>query len=332
MATIRAVAAAAGVSRSTVSRVFTQPDIVAEDARHRVLAAADALGYRPNPVARSLARGRTGNLGLLVPDLANPFFAPMIKSVQRQARSHDLALLVADSDEIVDEELVLAQAMAKQVDGLILASPRLDETRLREIARAKPVVIISRDVGGIPAVLTPPDNGLGQAVDHLAALGHDALVYLAGPPEAYANTERRRVLHAACRRRNLPLTELGPFQPRFDAGIRAADLVLAQRATAVVAYNDQVALGLMAMLANRGCRVGRDISVIGIDDTSMARQANPPLTTVRVPADEAGAAAVRLLVGRHGTGADAAARIVLPTELMVRASTAPIRVGPRLGE
>jgi DNA-binding LacI/PurR family transcriptional regulator len=325
MTTIRTVAKSAGVSPSTVSRVFARPEIVAPEARQRVLAAADALGYRPNPVARSLARGRTGNLGLLVPDIANPFFAPMIKAVQREARRHELALFLADSDEQVEDELALARAMAKQVDGLVLASSRLPEDRVREIMALAPVVLVSRDVAGTPAVLTPPDEGLTQAVEHLHALGHRSVVFLAGPRESYAAAERRRVMRAACRRLDLPLREMGPFQPRFEAGVRAADLVLADGATAVVAHNDQIAVGLMSQLAERGCRVPDEVSVVGIDDSWTARMATPALTTVRVPAERAGVAAVRLLVDTPAgpSRADGGpARVELPTELIVRASTA----------
>lgn len=323
MSTIRTVAAHAGVSPSTVSRVFARPEIVAEDARRRVLASAAQLGYRPNPVARSLARGRTGNVGLILPDIANPFFGPLIKSVQKQARRQDLSLFVADSDEHAEDELALAWAMAKQVDGLVLASSRLHDEQVREIMGLAPVVMVSREVEGVPAVLTPPDEGLHQAVDHLHALGHRALVYLGGPRDSYANGERRSALEKACAARQMPLTQLGPFRPQFEAGVRAADLVLAQDAAAVVAYNDQIALGLMSRLAERGRRVATDISVVGIDDSWIARMVNPALTTVRVPADAAGSAAVRLLAELAIGGGGGAPRLELATELIVRASTGP---------
>jgi DNA-binding LacI/PurR family transcriptional regulator len=323
--TIRTVAAQAGVSPSTVSRVFARPEIVAEDARRRVLAAAAELGYRPNPVARSLARGRTGNLGLLVPDIANPFFGPLIKAVQKQASRSDLSLFVADSDEHADDELALARAMAKQVDGLVLASSRMRDEDVRDLTALAPVVTVSRRVDGVPAVLTPPDEGLRQAVDHLHALGHRAVVYLSGPTEFYANRERLAALHAACGARAMELVELGPFQPRFEAGVRAADLVLAENATAVLAYNDQIALGLMSRLTERGHRVGPDVSVVGIDDSWIARMVTPSLTTVRVPGDDAGVAAVRLLTDLAVRPFDEPPTVSLPTELMVRASTSPPR-------
>jgi DNA-binding LacI/PurR family transcriptional regulator len=321
--TIRTVAEHAGVSPSTVSRVFARPELVAEDARRRVLASASELGYRPNPVARSLARGRTGNLGLIVPDIANPFFGPLIKSVHNQALRQDLSLFVADSDEHPAEELALARAMSKQVDGLVLASSRLSDGQIRELNGLAPVVLISRSVEGIPAVLTPPMEGLRQAVEHLRALGHEELVYLTGPAEFYSNKERTRALRQVCRKHGIPLREVGPFQPKFEAGVRAADLVLAQLATAVVAFNDQIALGLMNRLTERGYKVGTDISVVGIDDSWIARMVSPSLTTIRVPADVAGTEAVRLLAATVSSQKDTAPTVELPTELIVRGSTGP---------
>src|SRR4051812_34521075 len=325
MTTIRKVAARAGVSASTVSRVFGRPEIVAEAARARVLEAAHELGYQPNPVARSLALGRTGNLGLVVPDIANPFFAPVIKAVQREAQRQGLALFVADSDEQVTDERTQARAMAKQVDGLILASPRVPQEQLRDILRTTPMVVINRRIDGVPAVLTSPRAGLTQAVDHLVGLGHTDVLYLAGPRHAYSNGARRRALTDACRERDVALTELGPFEPHFESGLRAADQVLARGTQAVIAYNDQIALGLMARVSARGCRVGGDLSVTGIDASWIAPLAPPPLTTVRVPAAAAGTAAVRLLL-EHTAGRDVPnGPLELRTELIVRSSTGPRR-------
>ena len=326
MTTISDVAGEAGVSRSTVSRVFLHPHLVAPEARRRVLEAAEVLGYEPNPVARSLRSGTTGNLGLVVPDIANPFFPPLIKAVQRQARRHQMALFVADSDEHVDDELGLVRAMSKQVDGLVLASPRLAEEDLRDLLAGTPTVVINRRLEGVPAVVTNPRQGVDQAVEHLAALGHREVVYLAGPQHAYSNEQRQQALRTACVAFGVGLCELGPFEPHFESGVRAADLVLAQRASAVVAYNDQIALGLLAQLTERGTQVGHDVSVVGIDDTWLARMASPALTSVRVPADAAGAAAVRLMVGVLSGRPMATTVVELPTELIVRASTgAPSR-------
>jgi LacI family transcriptional regulator/LacI family repressor for deo operon, udp, cdd, tsx, nupC, and nupG len=321
---IRDVAAMAGVSPATVSRVFTRPQSVAADTRRRVIEAADELRYAPNPVARSLARGRTGNLGIVVPDIANSFSAVITKAVQREARRDGYALFVAGSEEIAQDEERWARAMAAQVDGLLLLSPQMDDDALLALAGSTPVVVTNRLLDGIPAVLTDAYEATGHAVEHLHALGHRRLVYLAGP-EGYSNEVRLRGFRDACGRLGIAASELGPFHARFSAGVRAADLVLATSATGIVAYNDEVAVGVINRLADRGVRVPEDRSVVGFDDTQLAEMVLPRLTTVRIPAAAAGAAAVGLLLDLIG-GRDGAVRdpVVLPAELIVRSTTGPV--------
>jgi DNA-binding LacI/PurR family transcriptional regulator len=316
--TIADVALQAGVSKATASRAFSRPEAVRPDTRERVLAVARELDYTPSSVARSLSTGRTGNLGLFVPDLSNPFFGPMIKAVQGEAKARGLALFVADSDEHTEDEARLVRAMAAQVDGLLLASPRMADEDLRQIHLAVPVVVINRAVDGVPGVLLDSGQGMAQAVEHLEALGHRRAAYLTGPRDSFSAVERRTSLLAAASRHDLEVVELGPFEPRFSAGLRAADLALATGATAVLAYNDLLALGLMQQLAARGHRVGEDVSVIGFDDIWLAPMTTPPLTTICAPGAAAGTAAVRLLTD---AGTAPAAVVRLPTELVVRGTT-----------
>jgi DNA-binding LacI/PurR family transcriptional regulator len=324
--TIRDVAARAGVSPATVSRVFSQPDSVAPETRKKVLVAAEELRYAPNPVARSLARRRTGNLGIVVPDIANSFSAVVIKAVQQEARRDGYALFVAASDELAADEERSARALAPQVDGLLLISPSASDATLRELAELVPLVVTNRLLGGIPAVLTESTQATGHAVEHLHALGHRDLVYLAGP-DGYSNDSRAAGLADASARLGLDPVVLGPFPARFSSGVRAADLVLAAGATAVIAYNDEIAAGLLNRFADRGVRVPDDVSVVGHDDTALAETVTPRLTTVRIPAAAAGASAAQMLV-RHLLGhpldnADSGRRVVLSAELIVRASTGP---------
>jgi DNA-binding LacI/PurR family transcriptional regulator len=321
---IRAVAARAGVSPATVSRVFTQPDAVALETRRRVLAVADELHYTPHPVARSLARGSTGNLGIVVPDIANSFSAVVTKAVQQEAARDGYALFVSGSDELARDEEQWARAMAPQVDGLMLVSPLMSDDALRALGPT-PLVLSNRLLDGLPSVVTDATEAVGHAVEHLAALGHREIVYLAGP-EGFANTMRVRGYDGACRRLGLRPRRLGPFNARFSDGVRAADLVLATPATAVVAYNDEVAVGVLNRLVDRGLRVPDDLSVVGVDDTSLAEMVTPRLTTVRLPAAESGRAAVRMLLdviaGRPGPDGP----LLLQAELIVRSSTGPVRV------
>ncbi|HWM56457.1 MAG TPA: LacI family DNA-binding transcriptional regulator [Pseudonocardia sp.] len=328
---IREVAARAGVSPATVSRVFTQPDAVATDTRRRVLDAAGELNYAPHPVARSLARGRTGNLGIVVSDMANAFSAVIAKAVQLEARSDGNALFVAGSDEQPDDEERWARALAPQVDGLLLVSPLMPESALRQLATQVPLVLVNREIDGIPAVLTDATDATGHAVEHLHALGHRAITYLAGP-DGYSNSMRLRGYRAACERLGVEPVELGPFQARFSAGVRAADLVLASAATAVVAYNDEVAVGVINRLADRGVRVPDELSIVGFDDTSLAEMVTPRLTTVRLPAAMAGRAAARRLLDALRATPDPAPTpgpLALPGELIVRSSTGPHRSAAR---
>ena len=325
--TIRDVAAHAGVSPATVSRVFSQPDTVASATRSKVLAAAEELRYVPNPVARSLARRRTGNLGIVVPDIANSFSAMIVKAVQQEARRAGFALFVAASDELADDEERWAQALAPQVDGLLLTSPAMRDAGLLELAGLVPVVVTNRVLDGVPVVLTQAAEATGHAVEHLHALGHRTVVYLAGP-DGYSNDDRIAGLRAACARVGLEPVVLGPFPSRFSSGVRAADLVLATRATAVVAFNDDIAAGLLNRFADRGVRVPADVSVVGHDDTALAEMVTPRLTTVRIPAAAAGAAAARMLVERVGANDGTARRYELSGELIVRASTGPAPAGP----
>ena len=321
--TIRDVATRAGVSPATVSRVFSQPETVAPGTRQRVLTAAEELRYAPNPVARSLARRRTGNLGIVVPDIANSFSAMIIKAAQQEARHAEYALFVTASEELVDDEERQARALAPQVDGLLLTSPLASDACLRELADIVPVVVTNRILDDVPAVLTASAQATGHAVEHLHALGHRKVAYLAGP-DGYSNQSRTSGLKAACARLGLEPVVLGPFPARFSSGVRAADLVLAAGVTAVVAFNDDIAAGLLTRFADRGVRVPEHISVVGHDDTALAEMVTPRLTTVHIPAAAAGATATQLLI-RYVRGDDSGVRrYELPSELIVRGSTGPV--------
>lgn len=322
MATIDDVARAAAVSLSTVSRVFSKPELVQEKTRQRVLDAAEQLGYAPSRIARSLAVGKTGNVGLVVPDIANPFFAPLIKAVQMEARRTDRALFIADWDEHRVEEYPLVLAMAKQVDGIILASPQMPDANIQRVAADATTVLINRRVSGVPSVLIPSKDGMRQAVEHLAALGHTSCAYLAGPRSSWSNSQRRSALREACRRCDMTYRELGPFEPHYESGVRAADPLIAEGVTAVVAFDDVIALGLISRLRERGYETPDDISVIGVDDSPLAAMYCPPLTTVRVPSAEAGEVAARLLLGSlAGASTERSQTVELPTDLIVRGTT-----------
>lgn len=329
--TIYEVAARAAVSASTVSRAFTVPELVRKDTLRRVLEAAQELGYEPNRAARALITGKTGNLGVLVPDIGNPFFSAILKGTSSRARESDHVLFLADTDEDPALEESLVRAMAKQVDGLVLCSSRLAGERLAELTGQVPVVFVNRTVGAAASVVMDSADGVRQAVEHLAALGHQRLAFLCGPDSSWSNEQRRRGLGPAAEAAGVEVVELGPFTPHFDAGVQAADLVLASGATAVLAYNDLMALGVLSRLAARGVRVPEDVSVVGCDDIAMAAMATPPLTTIGMPTEAAGRAAVDLLLRQlqSPTGSGEAPHRSLGTQLLIRSSTLPPPGGTR---
>jgi len=328
-ATIRDVARACGVHVSTVSRTFSAPNLVNPETRSRVLAVAEQLGYRPNKAARALITGRTTNLGLIVADITNPYFPPMIKAAQSQARLHDHHVFVADTDEnpAVEEELV--RTLAAQVDGILLCSPRMASRSLSALAQEVPIVVVNRSIEGIPAVLMDLASGARNAIDHLADLGHRQVAYVGGPAASWTNRELRRAAVAAAKARGIKLHLLGPFPPNHAGGVAAASAVRETAATGVLAFNDIVAIGLLESLREAGVSVPGDISLIGVDDIPQAEIVR--LTTLATPTDTAGRAAVDMLLARAAAGrrggvpADQAAvpDQWLPTTLVVRESTGP---------
>ncbi|HEX6444481.1 MAG TPA: LacI family DNA-binding transcriptional regulator [Streptosporangiales bacterium] len=327
--TIHEVAKAARVSVSTVSRAFGSPDVVNAETRRRVLAAAERLRYRPNRAARGLITGRTGNIGVIVPDLENPFFHGVLKGVQSRSREADQWVFLADSGEDPYAEHELVMQLSKQVDGILLCSSRMRTAQLEQAAAERPLVFLNRKVPGSPSVLMDSAGGGRQIVGHLAELGHRRFAYLGGPRTSWSNRERRRGLRTAAARKGLEIVELGPYAPRFEAGGAAADAALEQGVTVIVAYNDLMALGVLARLAERGVAVPGECSVVGFDDVPISTMTTPTLTTVALPKAEAGRAAVDALLGLLEDPDGRPGREDLATRLVVRASTGAPRAGTR---
>lgn len=314
------------MSRATVSRAFNRPEMLRADTVRRVREVAERLGYVPNQVARALSTGRHGNIALVVPDIANPFFPPLIRAAESAAGTADFCVFLGDSDEDPGHEDVLVGKFAPQVAGFVLAAPRLPADRIREHAQARPVVLVNRDITGIPRVLIDSAAGVAAAVGHLADLGHRRVAYVAGPSGSWANQQRRQAFRRACGQHGVDASVVSAHRPTYDAGMAAVEPLLVTGATAAIAFDDLVAHGLLAGLAERGLRVPAELSVVGCDDVLAARTF-PPLTTVSARGADAGRTAVELLVDmldKRLTAEEAASRPrVLATELVVRATTAP---------
>ncbi|MGI5189191.1 LacI family DNA-binding transcriptional regulator [Promicromonospora sp. CA-289599] len=334
MVTVHDVARAAGVSISTVSRALSNPERVAAETLERVTRVAAELGYRPNQAASGLRMGRTHAVGLLVPDLENPYFATVTKAVQARARAEGYEVFVADSDEDPDVEAELIGALAARTDGLLVASPRSGDAELRAALVGVTAVLASRELTGgsgsespeIPCVSVDDADGVAQVLGHLYALGHRKVGVAAGPSSSWSGGRRVAGLKAAAEQRDVELVELGGFQPYFAGGTQAADYALASGVTAVVAFNDLMALGILDRLRHRGVDVPGEMSVVGFDDVQLATLVSPALTTVHAPLARLGRRAVDLLLARLRGGTSTSSQ--LPVELTIRGSTGPVPAGP----
>lgn len=320
----RDVARIAGVSVSTVSRALARPDAVAAGTRAKVLDAARELGYQPNAAARTLTTGRTGKISLLVPDLESLFYARVAKGVQSRALAADHDLFVADSDKDPSQEPKLVRRLAKQVDGMLLCAPRSSSEVLAELASEVTLVLVNRRAGDLPTVSVDNAAIVRQALIHLRALGHTRIAYV-GAGVGWANSERRAAfLGSGADDPDAELIDVGSFYQSARGGAAAADLVIASGATATLAYNDEVAFGLLERFRQRGVAVPDDMSVVGIDDNPLSALMVPALTTVAQPAVALGRAGVDVLLGLVNAPLTTPAHHQdLSVQLVVRGSTGP---------
>jgi LacI family transcriptional regulator len=315
--TIGDIAAAAQVSRSTVSRAFTRPQLLSPETVEHVRAVAARLGYVGNQAARALSTGRFGNIAVVVPDIANPFFPPLVRSLQSAAETADLAVFLGDSDESAEREAKLIARLAPQVEGFVLASSRLSEELIRELAATRPVVLVNRDLDGIPRVLIDSTGGMTEAVMLLKKLGHQRIAYLAGPRDSWSDQQRREVLTSAASGLTVEVIEVG--RPSYAAGRDSVSAIVRSGATAAIAFDDVVSQGVLAGLELRGVSVPSDFSLIGCDDT-LAALTTPALTSVSAGAATAGTAAAKLLIQLLED--PTAECITIATHLVIRATTA----------
>lgn len=319
--TIRDVAAAAGVSISTVSRALSSPELVATDTREQVLIVARELGYRPH-LTTPASEARPGTIGLVVPDLENPFFGLIAKGVQARARSAGLLVVVSDIDEDAVIERTMLEMVASGVDGMILCSPRVTDETIRSVADRIPTVVANRQVDGLPSVQFDEDRGMSSTLRHLVALGHRRIAYAGGPLGSWTHRRRATAFHRFGEHEpDIDLIDLGSFQPYLSGGHGAADQAIASGVTAVAAFNDLLALGILDRLAQRGVEVPTDMSVSGIDNVSASTYVRPHLTTVDLSRVRMGRTAVDLLLGAMRAEPTPAPQI-LSAELIVRDSTA----------
>ena len=322
--TIYDIARLAEVNPSTVSRALSQPGRINVKTEERIRAAAKELDYRVNPIARALPTGRTNTLGLVVADITNPMIFGIVRGAEHAAADAGYTLIVAESQESGEREATAVERVLPSVDGLVLATTRLGDAQISSIAERKPIVVINRAVEGLTSILPDVERGVGQLVTHLADLGHRSVAYLSGPDTSWISARRWEALLEAAPQRGMTIVEIGPGLPTLDGGTAAISRVVASGVTAVVAFNDLMAIGLLRAAVERGIAVPSGLSIAGFDDIFGSDFTTPGITTVRTPLAEAGERAVRHLLGRVAateTNPAPEQSGLLPTDLVVRGST-----------
>lgn len=326
-ATIHHVARAAGVSINTVSRVVNARPDVHPVTRARVQSVIAALGYRPNGLARSLLRRHSRTIGLVVTDCTNPNTARQVRTVQQHMVAAGYAVMIFDTQERTDrQEAALAVLEEKAVDGIIL-TPAGVSPSVADLARRLPLVLLNRELDGVDTDTVLNDNALGArlAVEHLLTQGHRDIVHLTASRDISTVRDRLRGYRDALEAAGVA------FQPHrvlrteitIEAAVAATRRLVRRKTgpTAIFAYNDLMAVGVLSELQRLGRRVPEDVALVGYDDIVYAAYLHPPLTTVAQPTEDMGAAAARLLLERLGGAEDAPRRVMLEPRLVKRAST-----------
>ena len=331
--TLRDVAEAAGVHAATASRALnpeTRRMVNAETAR-RVLRAAESLGFSPNPIARGLKTAKSGTIGLVLPDITNPLFPPIVRGIEDVLSGSGYSALIVNTDNDPDRERVqIASLRSRQVEGLIVATALLDHPLLDQLHEQKVnVVLVNRRTATVEVPWITPDDAAGveQSVSHLVGLGHRRILHLAGPQTTSTGVVRSRAFQSALREHGLPedpaLVAACDFWSETEgARVLRGVLDAGTAFTAVVAGNDLIALGCYDVFAERGIVCPDEISVVGFNDMPLLDKLRPPLTSVGVPQHQIGMEAARMLLESINEPDRPPRTVLLPVSLVVRGSTA----------
>jgi LacI family transcriptional regulator len=334
--TLRDVAQRAGVHPATASRALSPATrlLVSDATARRVVQAAAELGYRPNAMARSLRTRRSHTIGVLIPDLNNPLFPPMVRGLEDRLAADGYVALLGNTDGRLDrEQQVFEQMRARSVDGYALATASLSSPVLAEAARDGLTVVLMNRLAedyDFPAVSVDNERGARLAVAHLAALGHTRIGYIAGPQGLSTGLNRYRGFLAGMQAAGLAVRPGSvAFADAFsiEEGQRCGRRILADRpqCTALAAGNDMLAVGCYAAIEEAGLNCPADVSVVGFNDMPFIDRLRPPMTTVAFPHYQLGTEAARLLLERLSGSEKPPTVLYLVPELVVRGSTAPTR-------
>jgi LacI family transcriptional regulator len=332
--TLRDVAEAAGVHAATASRALnpaTRKLVKAETAR-RVIDVAETLGYRPNPIARGLKTSKSGTVGLVIPDLTNPLFPPIVRGIEDVLEPAGFSGLIVNTDNDPGRERAQIEVLrSRQVEGLIVATARVKHPLLEQLHREGVVmVMVNRRPDGVDVPSITPDDaaGIALAVRHLADLGHRRIAHVAGPADTSTGVTRATSFRSAVHDLGLDedpalVTSVPQWSEAAGAdGLRRlldADLGF----TAIVAGNDLIALGCYDVFSERGISCPDDMSVVGFNDMPFLDKLKPPLTSIAIPHQQIGAGASQLLLDAIAEPHRPARSVLLPLALVVRGSTAP---------
>lgn len=331
--TIHDVAARAGVSVATVSRVLNGKELVREETSRQVLAVAKSLRYVPNVAARSLSIRRSQTIGIVLPDVHGEFFSEVIRGIDVAARRAGYHILVSGSHSDAGEMLEVLETMHGRVDGLVIMAPDVALASLREpLAPDLPLVLLNSRNGSLDSITIDNFGGARTMMRHLAELGHARIAFIKGPAQNGDARDRLRGYRHAMRGLGSAFEFDGDFTE--ESGYEAAKLIAKRRPrpTAIFAANDSMAIGALSALTDLGVDVPRAMSVAGFDDIPIARYVAPPLTTIRVDIAELGRRAFALLLGALGAEGKATHRQeCIGTTLVVRKSSASPRVRKKGG-
>ena len=326
---VKDVAARAGVSFQTTSKVLNGGGTVSEVTRARILQIASDLGYVPNLQARSLVMQRTRTVGLVTSDLSDHNLSRFIVGAEQEARRQGFGVLITSIEpQGSGTEYALPALMERRVDGILLAAPQMEEDRAvaHVLDKTLPVVSLHHVSGGGLATVGSDDEQTGfLATQHLVARGHRLIATVIGMRTRRVTHSRLRGYRRALEEAGLAFDEKLVEEGGWDTGVaRTATLKLLQRRprlTAVFAQNDNMAIGVLSALRERDRRVPQDCAVVGCDDIDMAAYTVPPLTTVHIPFYETGARAMRMLIEMITTGSVVPRKVLLPVHLVARESS-----------
>lgn len=327
---IAEIARRANVSTATVSRTLNQSGPVKAATARKVWRAVTELNYVPNSHARTLVSGRSRIIGVIVSDITNPFFPELLRSFETLAAEKQYDLIVTSTDyETTRMTACLRRMLERKVDGVAMMTSEMDLGVIKELSR-RGVPIVFMDVGQVGPkmshVMIDYGNGVRQAVDHLAGLGHKRMAFISGPLELHSARTRRQAFLEGMREHGIEpdkrLLREGTHTAEGGRKAMTALLRLSKRPTAVVCSNDWTAIGALNAVAAAGLRVPQDISLVGFDDIPLASYTNPPLTSVRMSASDVGTVAFRALFGLISGERVEGDVYQIPTELIARASSA----------